>query len=81
MFETLHINQRVRQRGITKKMIDLTLEYGKLKGDKIRLGTRRIKELLRTKVELKSELLKLMDKGGLVVVFSGATLITAYAWR
>ena len=81
MFETLHINQRVRQRGITKKMIDLTLEYGKLKGDKIRLGTRHIKELLRTKVELKSELLKLMDKGGLVVVFSGATLITAYAWR
>ena len=81
MHETLHINQRVRQRGITKKMIDLTLEYGKLKGDKIRLGTRRIKELLRTKVELKSELLKLMDKGGLVVVFSGATLITAYAWR
>ena len=81
MFESLHINQRVRQRGITKKMIDLTLEYGKLKGDKIRLGTRRIKELLRTKVELKSELLKLMDKGGLVVVFSGATLITAYAWR
>ncbi len=81
MFETLHINQRARQRGITKKMIDLTLEYGKLKGDKIRLGTRRIKELLRTKSELKSELLKLMDKGGLVVVFSGATLITAYAWR
>jgi hypothetical protein len=77
MHETLHINQRVRQRGITKKMIDLTLEYGKVKGDKIKLGTRRIKELLRTK----SELLKLMDKGGLVVVFSGATLITAYAWR
>lgn len=62
-------------------MIELTLEYGKRKGDKIRLGTRRIKELLRTKVELKSKLLKLMDKGGLVVVFSGATLITAYAWR
>ena len=81
MHETLHINQRVRQRGITKKMIDLTLEYGKVKGDKIKLGTRRIKELLRTKSELKSEFLKLMDKGGLVVVFSGATLITAYAWR
>ena len=81
MFETLHINQRVRQRGITKNMIDLTLEYGKLQGDKIKLGTRRIKELLRTKGELKSELLKIMDKGGLIVVFSGATLITAYAWR
>jgi hypothetical protein len=42
----------------------------------IKLGTRRIKELLCTKSELKSELLKLMDKGGLAVVFSGATLIT-----
>jgi len=81
MYETLHLNQRTRQRGITKQMIDLTLEYGKLKGDKIRLGTRRIDELLRTKVELKPELLKLMDKGGLIVVFSGAALITAYAWR
>ena len=81
MHETLHINKRVRQRGITKRMIDITLEYGKLKGDKIRLGTRRIKKLLRTRGELKSELLKIMDKGGLVVVFSGATLITAYAWR
>ena len=81
MIETLHINQRARQRGITKEMIDLTLEYGKLSGDKIRLGTRHIKKLLRTKKELKSQLLKIMDKGGLVVVFSGVTLITAYAWR
>ena len=81
MVETLHMNQRARQRGITNQMIDLTLEYGKRKGDKIRLGTRRIKELLRTHTELKSELLKIMDKGGLIVVFSGVVLITAYAWR
>lgn len=81
MVETLHINKRVRQRGITKEMIDLTLQYGKLSGDKIRLGTKRIKTLLRTNKELKSQLLKIMDKGGLIVVFSGVTLITAYAWR
>ena len=81
MYETLHINQRSRQRGITNQMIDLTLEYGKRKGDKIRLGTRHIKELLRTHSELKPELLKIMDKGGLIVVFSGIALITAYAWR
>ena len=81
MHETLHINQRSRQRGITKSMIDLTLEFGKLQGDKIKLGTRQIKELLRTKKAHKSDLLKILDKGGLVVVFSGASLITAYAWR
>ena len=49
MVETLHIAKRVRQRGITKEMIEITLEYGKLSGDKIKLGTRHIKELLRTK--------------------------------
>ncbi len=81
MVETLHINKRVRQRGITKEMIDLTLQFGKLSGDKIKLGTKRIKALLRTNKELKSQLLKIMDKGGLIVVFSGVTLITAYAWR
>jgi len=81
MVETLHINQRARQRGITNQMIDLTLTHGKREGDKIRLGRRRIKELLRTNTELKSQLLKIMDKGGLIVVFSGAVLITAYGWR
>ena len=30
MYETLHINQRARQRGITKRMIELTLEYGEV---------------------------------------------------
>ena len=81
MFETYHINQRVRQRGITKRMIELTLEFGEVQADKIRLGSRRIKKLLRTHKELKKDLLKILDKGGLVVVVSGATLITAYNWN
>lgn len=81
MKETLHANIRERQRGITKEMIDLTLKYGKKKGDKIMLGVRKIKKLLQTKKELKPKLLKVMDKGGLVVVVSNSTLITAYSWR
>jgi hypothetical protein len=43
MIETHHINQRFRQRGITKRMIELTLEFGEVQKDKIRLGSRRIK--------------------------------------
>jgi len=81
MYETFHINKRVRQRGITNRMIELTLEFGEIQADKIRLGTRRIKKLLRTHKELKKDLLKILDKGGLVVVASGATLITAYNWN
>lgn len=81
MFETHHINKRVRQRGITKRMIELTLEFGEVQADKIRLGTRRIKKLLRTHKELKGDLLKILDKGGLIVVASDSTLITAYNWN
>ena len=80
MYETLHINQRARQRGITNRMIELTLEYGVVQADKIKLGTRRIKKLLETHHELKSDLLKILDKGGLIVVVSGAAMITAYNW-
>ena len=81
MYETFHINKRLRQRGITNRMIELTLEFGEVQADKIRLGTRRIKKLLRTHKDLKKDLLKILDKGGLVVVASGATLITAYNWN
>ena len=84
MYETLHINQRARQRGITNRMIELTLEYGIVQSDKVKLGTRRIKKLLKNRKQisqdLKRDLLKIMDKGGLVVVVSGAVLITAYNW-
>ncbi len=80
MHETLHINQRARQRGITNRMIELTLEFGIMKADKIKLGTKRIKKLLRTHKELKSDLLKILDKGGLVVVVSGTAMITTYNW-
>jgi len=84
MNETLHINQRVRQRGITKRMIELTLEFGEVQADKIRLGSRRIKKLLKqhkVSQDIKRDLLKILDKGGLVVVASGSALITAYNWH
>ena len=80
MYETLHINQRARQRGITNRMIELTLEYGIVQADKIKLGTRCIKKLLRTHKDIKADLLKILDKGGLIVVVSGAAMITAYNW-
>ena len=62
-------------------MIDLTLHFGKQTGDKIKLGKRLIEKLIAKHKELKPQLLKIMDKGGLVVVFSGESLITAYPWH
>jgi len=61
-------------------MIELTLEHGIAQADKIKLGTRRIKSLLQTHKYLKADLLKILDKGGLVVVISGNSMITAYNW-
>ncbi len=85
MYETLHINQRARQRGITKRMIELTLEYGEVQSDKVRLGTKRIKKLFQNHKQItqdfKRDMLKILDKGGLVVVVSGAAMITAYNWN
>jgi hypothetical protein len=83
MIETYHMNQRTRQRGITNRMVELTLVFGEVQKDKIRLGARRIKKLLKThkiSQDLKKDLLKILDKGGLVVVASGTALITAYHW-
>ena len=81
MHETLHLNQRVRQRGITNRMIELTLEFGEKKLDKIRLGSRRIKKLIYKHKDIKSDLLKILDKGGLIVVVANNNIVTAYDWH
>ena len=80
MKETKHLQMRVRQRGITNRMIELALEFGERHIDKVKLGSRRIKKLLKTHRDIKSDLLKILDKGGIVVVVSDAKLITAYTW-
>ena len=77
---TKHGMARMNQRGVTKEMIDLTIEYGQYRKDKIILKSRDIKKLI-TKVtkELKAKLMKLLDKGGLVVVLSDdCAVITVY---
>jgi hypothetical protein len=77
---TKHAIKRMNQRGISKEMIDITIQYGKCIKDKIILNTKAIKRIL-TKVskELKSKLLKILDKGGLTVVLSDdASVITVY---
>jgi Mn-dependent DtxR family transcriptional regulator len=62
-------------------MIELTLEFGMIQADKIKLGTKRIKKLLQIHKELKRDMLKILDKDGLVVVALERSLITAYNWK
>ncbi len=70
----------MNQRGITKEMIELTVEYGKCLNDKIILKSKDIKKLLtRVSKEIKAKLMKILDKGGLVVVMSDDwAVITVY---
>jgi hypothetical protein len=77
---TKHAMTRMNQRGITKEMINLTIEYGMCSNDKIILGTKIIKKLLnKVASDLKSKLLKILDKGGVTVVLGeDASVITVY---
>jgi len=75
---TKHALQRMNQRGITKNMIELALDYGKFVKDKVILGRKEIKKIIKKYPTLKSKLLKLFDSKGLVVVFDNNYIITVY---
>jgi len=75
---TKHALARMNQRGITKDMVELALDYGKFVKDKIVLGRKEIKKLIKKYPSLKSKLLKLFDSKGLVVVLENNYIITVY---
>jgi len=77
---TSHGMSRMNQRGITKEMIELVLEYGDYIQDKVILNSRKLKKLIKkVSCDMKAKLLKLLDKGGVVVVLSDDNaLITVY---
>lgn len=71
-----HAVQRMSQRGITKEMLQLVLEYEEVQGDKTWLtkevAARLVVELQREIEILQQDLKvakKIMDKGGVAVVF------------
>ena len=77
MQKTKHFQQRMAQRGISKDMVDLVLNYGVTEGDKVilnRKASARLMEAART-------LSKILDKGGLVVVTSGDAQLTTYNYQ
>ncbi len=77
---TTHGMERMNQRGITKEMIEIVLEYGDYIQDKVILNSRKLKKLIKkVSKDSKPKLLKVLDKGGLVVVLSDDnTVITTY---
>jgi len=78
MAKTHHYRARLSQRGIRETTVRLALNYGDSYGDKVVLGRQQIRKALQGVDELRKELVRAMDKGGVVVVESGGVLVTAY---
>ncbi len=81
MQTTNHFKARMSQRGISKDMVNMALNYGRPEQDKYVLDR---KEALENLCALEHEakvLRKIADKGGVVVVANGADLITTYNYN
>lgn len=78
MQATLHIQQRMSQRGVSRDMVDLVMTYGKATRDRRILdkkdALKRLEALQREAKVLK----KILDKGGLTVVAAEGALITTF---
>ena len=75
MHMTQHFGQRMSHRGVTKDLVDLVLAH---EGDRAILNQKSAKRLLAELQHQQRIVKKIIDKGGLVVVSTGETLITTY---
>ena len=78
MNTTLHFSQRMSQRGVSREMVRLVREYGSLEGEKVVLGQRAAGQVIDELMDELRVLKKIQDKGGVIVVEDGDSLITTY---
>lgn len=75
---TKHAHQRMEQRGITRSMIDLVLEYGEIAQDKAVMDRKHALKLIQLLENQLRTAKKIADKGGCVVVEADNAILTAY---
>ncbi|GGZ76025.1 hypothetical protein GCM10007161_03810 [Ignatzschineria indica] len=78
MQQTQHFKHRLSQRGVTRKMVDFTLDYGRVDGDRWVLDRKNIDRMIE---HLENELRvakKIRDKGGTIVITEDNKFITTY---
>jgi len=78
MHVTQHAHDRMTQRGLSRRLVDFTRRHGRVEGDRHVLDRNESRRLID---ELEEELRlarRVHDRGGVAVVDSGDTLITAY---
>ncbi len=76
--KTRHFQRRQAQRGITGEMLRLAYEYGARELDRIILDRKAVTQMIRELDGLKKGLVRIADKGGIVIVADGGALITAF---
>jgi hypothetical protein len=78
MSKTRHYGARISQRGIRESTVELAQLHGIPQGDKLVLSRKQILSVLAALDRERKELIRAMDKGGVVVVECGGAVITAY---
>ncbi len=78
MAKTRHMHKRMGQRGITARLVAIVSDHGEHIGDKVVLDIKGIDGLLKEMDQLKRDLLKVRDKGGVAVVEDNGSQITTY---
>jgi hypothetical protein len=78
---TQHAHQRMTQRGITRSMINLVLEFGEVEQDKAILDKKHAQQLIRELEEKLRTAKKILDKGGCVVVEADNAILTTYNYQ
>jgi len=76
---TKHMKSRMTQRAINQDLVDLTISYGETMQDgKIVLTKKAIRKMLDAVNDFKQKAQKAYEKGGVIVIADGETLITTY---
>lgn len=79
MTATQHCIKQMHNRGITHSMIQLVQMFGYQVGDRVMMDKKQIQELLAEVNELRHQLMKMYEKGGVTVVERDGRIITTFA--
>lgn len=78
MEKTYHAQKRMAQRGISRDMVEYVLTNGRSQRERVIMGKKEALHILEELQEEQRLLKKILDKGGVVLVTNGNTLITTY---
>jgi hypothetical protein len=79
MAKTRHIQQRMSQRGIKSETLDIVQQFGMWQGDKCILNRKACNDVLSELDKVRKDVIKMKEKGGLVLVHDEGADITTYA--